>query len=247
MITVSIVSHGHGSLAIEAINDALKSELVSKIVLTINFDEELFLPNDDRLTVIRNLRPLGFSSNHNQAFTLCETEYFCVLNPDVRFEKDTYEKIISVFSSDSIGVVSPTVVGKDGLVEDSARYFPTLASLFRKLILGDKGVYPNSGGIYSEPDWVAGMFMMFRSTIFKEVCGFDNKYFLYYEDVDICKRLKRRKYDILLANNAVVMHSARRDSRKKIKYFILHARSMFRYVVFMNTLWFLSDMYNKYK
>nr|WP_244651205.1 glycosyltransferase [Rhizobium sp. CFBP 8762] len=214
-----------------ALKDALASKLVSRVILTFNISEDVYIPDDNRVIVIRNLRKRGFASNHNQAFALCNTNYFCVMNPDVRFGKEVYESLISALTINQVAIAAPLIVGKLGNVEDSARYFPSIGRLLKKLIFGSKGKFPNSYKNIVEPDWVAGMFMMFRSSIFKEICGFDEKYFLYYEDVDICKRVRNKNLTVVLCSDVKVSHYAQRKSHKSSTYALIHLRSMFRYLI----------------
>jgi GT2 family glycosyltransferase len=73
------------------------------------------------------------------------------------------------------------------------------------------------------------MFMLFRSAAFRKVGGFDERYFLYYEDVDLCARLRRAGYDIRVEAAVRVVHDARRDSRRSVRYMAWHLSSILRY------------------
>ncbi len=230
MITVSIVSHGHGEMISDVVKDIIENKFVSKIIVTLNLYENLFLPDDKRIVVLKNLRPKGFSSNHNQAFALCETDFFCVVNPDIRLGSDVTGILVEAMSSDEVAIAAPLVTDEHGSVEDSARPFPTPWRLLRKLMTGRKDGYQLSRTQKAfEPDWVAGMFLLFRSDAFRKVSGFDEGYFLYYEDVDICRRMRRLGYRIVVRTDAAVIHEAQRASWKNWDYFRLHVKSMVRY------------------
>jgi len=73
------------------------------------------------------------------------------------------------------------------------------------------------------------MFMLFRADTYREIDGFDERYFLYYEDVDICARLRQRGYDVRLVPAASVIHAARRDSHRRARYLAWHIRSTLRF------------------
>jgi len=73
------------------------------------------------------------------------------------------------------------------------------------------------------------MFMLFRSSTFAEIGGFDAAYRLYYEDVDLCARLRLKGYDVRLAPKAIVTHLARRSSHRNPRYAAWHLRSMLRF------------------
>jgi GT2 family glycosyltransferase len=79
-------------------------------------------------------------------------------------------------------------------------------------------------------DWVAGMFILIKKDVFNELSGFDDKrFFMYFEDVDLCRRVNNKGYSIIYDPSQHVVHDARRASRKNLKHIIWHITSMFRY------------------
>jgi GT2 family glycosyltransferase len=137
-------------------------------------------------------------------------------------------------NDETIGVVAPLVLNGDGGVEDSARRFPNPIAILSKVI-GFKFQNPyvlNGSKMY--PDWVAGMFMLFRADTFREINGFDDKYFLYYEDVDICARLTNENKHVVLCSNSKVIHLAQRASHRNLKYLSWHIASMVRFFLSMS-------------
>ncbi len=73
--------------------------------------------------------------------------------------------------------------------------------------------------------------MLFRSEVYSELAGFDERYFLYYEDVDLCRRLRRRGYDVRLLPSVSAVHDARRESRRSLRHLRWHLASMLRFMV----------------
>ena len=137
--------------------------------------------------------------------------------------------LLQALAREHVGVVGPLARSPGGAIEDSARRFPTVASLARKLFVGPSGPdYPADRGAI-EVDWVAGMFMLFHSTVFRAMSGFDEAYFLYYEDVDLCRRLRRGSHKVMYVPEAEVLHDARRASRRNPLLARHHAASMLRY------------------
>ena len=75
------------------------------------------------------------------------------------------------------------------------------------------------------------MFMMFRADTFRMIGGFDEGYFLYYEDVDLCWRLRRQGYDVALLPMVRVIHAAQRASHRDLRHLGWHVSSMLRFFV----------------
>lgn len=232
---VSIVSHGQGGLVLRLLDDLESCGLSDfEVVLTINIPEdETFIGSRPYpVRVIRNPRPEGFGSNHNAAFKSSAAELFAVVNPDVRIANQDWAPFLGRFDSVSgMGACSPKVTNPLGQVEDHARPFPTIPKLIsRKLGLnGDAGSYPEDRPF--EPDWVAGMFIVFRSAAFESVDGFDAKrFFMYFEDVDICRRLRRAGWSVFVDPRVSVVHDAQRASRRNLRHLIWHVSSAFRYL-----------------
>jgi GT2 family glycosyltransferase len=129
-----------------------------------------------------------------------------------------------------VGVAGPLVRNSGGALEDSARMFPTGTSLLlRALGKGVGTVYPVDRGPLAV-DWIAGMFMLFRRETYEALGGFDEAYFLYYEDVDICWRLRAKGYSVVFDPRAEIVHDAQRASRGNLRLAAHHLASIFRYL-----------------
>ncbi|MGH8629966.1 MAG: glycosyltransferase [Burkholderiales bacterium] len=235
MITVSVVSHRQGELVADLLRDlrALGRRDLHALV-TLNVPERVPFAAQDfdfPLELLDNSRQLGFAANHNQAFRRSQADFFCVLNPDIRLPQDPFPRLLAELESPNVGLVAPLAVNSLGQPENNARVFPTARSLLAKALgMAPRLDYPADGAA-SSPDWVAGMFMLFRRSAFAEVEGFDERYFLYYEDVDICRRLRRLGHDIRMVPASRVRHDARRTSHRNPRYLIWHLRSVLRYLL----------------
>jgi N-acetylglucosaminyl-diphospho-decaprenol L-rhamnosyltransferase len=231
---VSLVSHGHGGMVPSLVKALLSFEQIDQITITNNLLEDTDYPTDPRICLIKNELPAGYGTNHNAAFRESKSSFFCILNPDIRFKRNPFPELISSFSNPKVALVAPKIITPLGKVEDSARKFPTFRSLFSKAFCGSNGTYSE---LNSSPDWVGGMFMLFRSDVFREIGGFDEKFFLYYEDVDICWRLRQKGYEIKFVPTVEVIHDARRESRKNWRYARWHLASMARYLIKAKAWW----------
>ena len=234
-VCVSVVSHLQASLVKSLLEDiAAHCGDSVEVILTVNVDEPLpfgVRDFDYPVELVRNDIPRGFGANHNAAFRLCRQRTFCVLNPDIRLAANPFPALIEELERDRAGVVAPRIVDPAGRIEDSARRFPTLWSLVAKALGRANTLDYEIGASSFSPDWIAGMFMLFGSDVFRAVGGFDAKYFLYYEDVDICARLRAADYDVRLVPAASALHDARRASRSDWRHRAWHLQSIVRYLM----------------
>jgi N-acetylglucosaminyl-diphospho-decaprenol L-rhamnosyltransferase len=222
-ITFSVVSHGQGNLIRSLLDDlSLISRHSFEVLLTVNIaEDEAYIGNRPfPLTVIRNSDPKGFGANHNAAFRVASGRYFFVVNPDIRLLGFDFSHAFSLFTRADVAAVVPKVLGPTGHVEDSVRRFPTPFKLIRRL-LWDRGrdVYAWSTQPF-EVEWAAGMFIILRPAAFTHMSGFDEeRYFMYFEDVDLCWRLRCSGW-VVVADPAIsVEHHARRAARKSVLHF----------------------------
>lgn len=230
MICVSIVSHGHGSMMLSLVKQILSCQEVSQLVLTFNIPENFPKLFDKRVLLIHNEFPKGFGENHNAAFHVCISPYFCVVNPDIELLDNPFSKMIQILNEKNIGIVAPLVKHPNGSLEDSMRIFLTPWTLFKRLIKVKERLNRfNASKIYLAPDWVAGMFMLFRSETFKKLGGFDERFRMYCEDADICTRSWKLNLKVVVCLSSSVFHIAQRESHRNIVYFFWHVRSIFRY------------------
>ena len=236
-ITISIVSHYQKELIKKLLDDLEKfcNQFVI-VFITINIEEKFSLKKKYSFPIIfiKNFNPKGYGSNHNYSFLKCHTKYFCVVNPDIRLNSNPFPSLINEIELYSAALISPMVINEMGNIEESVRKYPSISSLFFKFFNLNKEFIYNKSKLIINPDWVAGMFMLFNSEQYKILGGFDERYFLYYEDVDICKSFLKTGNSIIYSPNACVIHSARRSSHKNIRYFIWHLTSFFRFLIKWN-------------
>jgi GT2 family glycosyltransferase len=230
-VALSVVSHAQNWLVNLLLGDLAQLRPAGlSIIVTQNVRDPDALVRRQDAEVIINDRPQGFGANHNAAFQRCSSPFFCVVNPDIRLNMDPFPALVEALRGLDSAVAGPRVCDPEGRTEDSARRFPTVPRLVRKLFSGVVGPdYPVDQGPL-KVDWVAGMFMLFRSEDFRAAGGFDERFFLYYEDVDICRRLLSRGRRCVFQPDASVIHHARRASRRDLRLMGIHAASAARYL-----------------
>ena len=231
LVRLSVVSHDQSQWAEQFLADLNAHEPGIEVVFTHNTQSEPpHWPEHWHVQSIHNTQAKGFAANHNHALKGSRSPFVCVANPDIRLTAPPFAALIASFEDPQVGLVVPQVLSPNGEVEDSVRRFPTPWRLLRKL-MGDQGRYTTHVQRAQTVPWAAGMFMVFRTTAFEDIGGFDEGFHLYYEDVDICARLWRSGWRVVHQPNAKVVHHAQRASRKNGRYFRWHLSSMVRFFI----------------
>lgn len=236
LITISIVSHGNTD-TIGALLKSLQTHETDtkrfRIILTDNLDTDL--PNFDptpweSLHIIRNKIQMGLAHNHNNAFKLVDGKWFAVLNPDLIFDGPIFDRLLERLEEYPNAVLAPQVVDEYGQTQDSFRTLPTPWEIIRRRLPGYvfKPYQPDQDGLI-HPDWTAGMFWLMDTDVYRQLGGMDIRYRLYFEDVDFCTRARLAGVEVLGDTNINIQHDARRSSRRKLYYLMLHTQSAIRF------------------
>lgn len=199
-----------------------------------------------RTTLIANERNVGFGAAVNQAAATTGARLLWLLNPDCEVLLGAFATLVETLGRHvDCAIAAPQLLNADGSVQASARGEPTAwTGLFGRNTLLTR-VFPSSGvarrnlpaadlvasGVASAPvDWVMGAAMLIRREPFDLVGGFDERYFLYWEDADLCWRLRERGHSTRYVPQARVIHaggiSARTQSRLATRAF---HRGAYRY------------------
>jgi len=194
--------------------------------------------------VIRNKSNLGFSKANNQGLKSAAGEYILFLNPDTEVLKGSIEKMIGFLESNpDVGVVGPKLVYPDGSLQLSCRKFYTLRAilmrrlpftsrLFNRKILLDHLMLDDKSESMKDPDWLIAACVMLPKRVLDKIGGFDEGYKLYFEDVDLCYRIKKEGLRVAYYSESTVIHHHRRDSAKgfskKTIWHLLSAARFFR-------------------
>ena len=234
-VSFSVVSHCHSEMLAELLR-GFRTDTGSgyEIIITFNVKEDAgfieefsYLP----IRIIRNEKPKGFGENHNAAFKVSSGEYFVVLNPDVEFTNFDVRTLLEGLLDTSVGVCGPEVRNSEGTVEDSARFFPSVKSLVLRLMQEQRKPDYEWQSNAVEVDWIAGMCMIFPSSVYDSIGGFDEGYFMYVEDVDICRKVHEKGLKVVVYPKLSIIHHANRQSRRNLKHFVWHLKSLIRYFV----------------
>lgn len=180
----------------------------------------------DKIKIIKNNKNYGFGRANNIGAKIAKGEYLFFLNSDTIINNDILGIISETFSQDrKIAVLSPKLILKNGLEQKHAYgNFPGILNIiFGKA--GDLKINskPSEKKPELNPDWVSGAAMIIRKEIFDKIGGFDENFFMYFEDIDICKRVKDIEYEVLYLKQASLIHlgggSQKKFSKTKIEYY----------------------------
>ena len=148
--------------------------------------------------IIETPRNLGYGKGNNFARRFIHGKYILIINPDNELEPDALQKMVEVMETDpSIGIIAPKLIHEDGTIRDSYRSFPTITDVFikrtalRHLFPERMRQYLQWGASTEQPrtvDWVVGACMLLRRELYEELGGFDPRFFLFFEDTDLCRR-----------------------------------------------------------
>jgi len=234
-ITLSIVSHGDTEKIRYLLASLQKYEFTRQFQLILTDNLLNNLPDFKSspwasLHILRNSRQMGFAQNHNSAFKLAQAKYFAILNPDLIFEHPVFEQLISSMHTHEADLIAPRIIDENGIVQDSFRTLPSPFELLRRRLPGYQfeTLQPDNEGLI-HPDWMAGMFWLMKSEIYRQLGGMDERYRLYFEDVDFCTRARLKGMKVLVDSKIQVRHDAQRSSRKKLYYLFLHTQSAIRF------------------
>jgi N-acetylglucosaminyl-diphospho-decaprenol L-rhamnosyltransferase len=225
-ITVSIVSHGQLGLIRPLLEqlDRWSHASVERVVLTVNIpesDEVADLLPQLRFPVERidNATPKGFGANQNQAFGHCTTPWFLVLNPDIRLDADVLAPLVAGAPADS-GLLAPRILEPGKSEPEQHRSIITPLEILTRHRPGY--VRP------AVPDWIPGLFMLFRSSAYKAISGFDERFFMYGEDFDICARLQLAGWRLRVVEALMARHEAQRASHASRRHLSWHVVSLMK-------------------
>lgn len=226
VLAVSVVSHGHKRLVQALLDDMARhgNSTVTRVVLTLNLPEDL--PRAPLngwpfvLQVIRNASPKGFGANHNYALRDAAEPFVCVLNPDVRWMGgDPLRALVQSAAVAGVGCSYPAQVDSMGRLQDSERELPTPMTLLRRRVFKRREV---------RVDWVNGACLVLPTPAWVAVGGFDEAYFMYCEDVDLCLRLRLAGWALMCAPVQVV-HVGQRTSNRHWIHLVWHVKSLLRF------------------
>ncbi|WHR50802.1 glycosyltransferase family 2 protein [Vibrio furnissii] len=240
---ISVVNHGHDEMICSSVT--LKN-LAQKhtVIVKSNTQAQPCLKDYCQkagIHLIQGDEFKGFGANNNEVFNfvrstfnMCDSDFFLVLNPDIEISTEVIAQLI-VRLENTPADISAINLFKDSAMTEydhSVRHYPELLNPVKTLLriprrdLYDKATIQNPMKI----DWAAGSFLFFKAKCYESLKGFDEKYFMYFEDADICTRANLAGYNVMYFPEIKAIHFASHQNRKLFsKHFIWYWSSSFRY------------------
>ena len=194
--------------------------------------------NYPEVCVIETGTNSGFGAGHNIVLPMLSSEYHIVINPDIVINENAIEKIIDFMDANpDIGLLSPKICFPDGREQILGKRNPRLKYLIASRmrdeenpskLLREYAMKDCDLSDVTDIENTTGCFMVFRTSVFKELKGFDEGYFMYFEDADIARRAKKISR-VVYYPHATILHEWGRESKRNFKLMLIHIQSMFRY------------------
>ncbi|WP_111683784.1 glycosyltransferase family 2 protein [Winogradskyella tangerina] len=172
--------------------------------------------------LIENDDNYGFSKGNNIGVAKAKGDYLCILNPDTIVAEDTFSKIIEFADSKSnLGIVGCQLIDGSGqFLPESKRQIPTPKVAFQKLMGNTENYYTSSlqSGEIGKTDILVGAFMLLKRSVYNEVNGFDEDYFMYGEDIDLSYKILKAGYTNYYFGETTIIHFKGESTHKNKIY-----------------------------
>jgi len=251
-LTITIVAyHNYEQIktAVASIEKYTDSSITKKLYISDNSEYErnynleqksdflMFLANYDDIEYIDNQKNLGFGKGHNVVIERIESDFHAIVNPDIEIHEDVFYAVLSYLNKEeNVGMVIPKIVDENGKIQKAYREYPTVFDMFIRMFCKSifnkrQAKHTLQAKDYSLPfevPFAQGCFLVIRTSIVKSLHGFDDRYFMYMEDADLCRQVNEISR-VMYYPGASVTHSWEKGSHKNMKLMKIHIQSMLRY------------------
>jgi len=244
-ISATIVIYKENAIELsKTIDSFLNTSVLKKLYLVDNSPTnslKIFANHPD-VEYIFNSKNIGFAAGHNIVLNNIKevSDYHLILNPDVSFDENVIPNLIQeIEDQQDVAMIAPRVIFPNGMHQYTCRKYPTFVDLvirrfgfFNKIFSRsiEKREYQNldlTKPFY--PNFIHGCFQLFKTQDFVNLNGFDERYFLYMEDVDICRKIDIINKKKLYYPKEKIVHTFKKDSSKNLRLFFVHLKSSIQY------------------
>lgn len=194
-----------------------------------------------QVKIIVNKEPYGFGRNNNIGVKASNGDYIAIVNPDIEVQKGCIDLINDYArANNNEGVICPQLLNPDGSLQFSVRKFITLSMILRRWLSGENDNSNNSKvrkylckdldfSETQEIDWAIGAALFMSKETYEVLGGFDERYFLYVEDEDLCLRAWEKGIPVIYYPEAKLIHNHLRGSTHLSKKTLYHFKSLFTF------------------
>lgn len=223
IIILNYKSKGFTLNCIKSIKEAYLSNLKYEIIVVDNNSQdgikEILAWQNPEVKVIVSTKNLGMGAGNNLAIKQAQGEFIVIMNPDTLVFKDTFQKLYQYMQiNHEIGVAGPMQFNPDQTIQDSCfRWCGVFTPLYRRTPLGKLALAKKDLDRFlmkdynkdkeREVDWLLGSFLFCRAKALAEVGLFDQRFFLYFEDIDLCRRFWQAGWKVVYYPEAKIIHN----------------------------------------
>lgn len=243
-VSISIVTYNNADKISNLLNSIIKNTkgVTYKIYVIDNCSSdntiEIIKENFPTVNIFQLPENVGFGEGHNQVLNVIDSQYHAIVNPDIIINSDAISDLVNYLDTvPDVVMITPRIFNSDGTEQYLPKKRPTLRYLisgrlkFIKYFLKLRNEYTMQDYNIQEPidvDFSTGCFSIIRTDVFQRIKGFDNRFFMYFEDVDLTLRAKKYGRVIFYPKISVV-HGWERSSAKNVKYLLIHIKSMIEF------------------
>lgn len=252
MLSISIVTHNSEAVvqkALDSILDNLPENAAGQLFVVDNLSTDntrqilsRYESLHDRIHIIENERNLGYGAGHNLAVQEAKSSFHAICNPDIVLHEEALSTLVSFMKQyPEAGIVSPRFQFSDGRLQPLNRRYPSVLDLLLRRFAPKKidFLFKKRLDRYAMLDigyddvcdvlFASGAFMFCRTDALKKICGFDPSFFLYFEDVDLSRRMQQEGYRTLYCPWVTVTHGYERGSHKNWHLTFVFIKSAIKY------------------
>ncbi|MBQ2846854.1 MAG: glycosyltransferase family 2 protein [Clostridia bacterium] len=193
--------------------------------------------NYPEVVLVKSGGNIGFGAGHNYILDRLDSDYHAIINPDIIVRDDVIAKLAEFLNNNGdIGMASPEIRFPDGRIQILGKLNPNPVYLVASRLRGNKpgkilrkyAMLDRDLSVPTDIENATGCFMFIRTKLFKEIGGFDKRYFMYFEDGDLTREVNQRSR-VVYYPGATVYHEWGRESKKNFKLKLIQIQSMMNY------------------
>lgn len=242
-VSACIVTYNNGEKVVKAVKSLLRHtrgvDLSLYIVDNNSTDDTVGLLRESfpEINIIEAGENKGFGAGHNRVLPLLDSKYHAIVNPDIIIDDDVLFKMSEYLEEhEDVGMLSPKVLNPDGSVQLLGKKEPTLLRIlanrtgwgFLEKVRRDYTMRDCDLASSFPIEQATGCFMFIRTDLFRELGGFDERFFMYFEDADLTKRVNKVS-KVVYYPEACVFHEWERGGAKNSRLLFIQVASMFKF------------------